>query len=136
MTTTPKSLPTPPEAPKPVLKTWKPTTAGILTLIAGIFNLIIGIVAAVFGSMFGEIMSRFSVQIPANAAGAGPIIIIVGVVILVLGIVSIVGGIFAIQRRVWGLGLAGAICAFFPPPVIILGILSIIFLAQGKKEFA
>jgi hypothetical protein len=136
MTTTPNPTPTLTEQPRPVLKTWKPTTAGILTLIAGIFNLVIGIGATVFGSMFGTIMSMFSVQIPSDAAGAWPIIMIVGIVILVLGIASIVGGIFAMQRRVWGLGLAGAICALFPPQVIILGILSIIFVAMGKKEFA
>jgi energy-converting hydrogenase Eha subunit A len=32
--------------------------------------------------------------------------------------------------------LAGAICALFPPPVIILGILAIVFVALGKREFS
>jgi len=56
-------------------------------------------------------------------------------VLIVLGIVSLVGGIFAVQRRIWGVALAGAICALFPPPVIILGILAIVFVALGKREF-
>ena len=56
-------------------------------------------------------------------------------VLIVLGIVSLVGGIFAIQRRIWGMALAGAICALFPPPVIALGILAIVFVAMGKGEF-
>ena len=48
---------------------------------------------------------------------------------------QIVGGIFALRRRVWGLALAGAICAFLVPAGFILGILAIIFVAMGKREF-
>jgi len=33
------------------------------------------------------------------------------------------------------MALAGAIFALFPPPAVIFGILSIIFLAISKREF-
>jgi hypothetical protein len=50
----------------------------------------------------------------------------------VLGIVAIVGGISALRRKRFGLSLAGAICAL---PSIILGILAVVFIAVGKREF-
>jgi hypothetical protein len=77
----------------------------------------------------------------------------VGVPLLVLGVVGIAGGVWAIRRRVFGLSLAGAICALpsviFAVPLgwaigvginaaltsLILGILAIVFVALGKREF-
>ena len=50
----------------------------------------------------------------------------------VLGIVAIIGGISAIKRKRFGLSLAGAVCAL---PSVILGILAVIFVALGKREF-
>ena len=50
----------------------------------------------------------------------------------VLGIVAIVGGISAIRRKWFGLSIAGAIGAL---PSVILGILAVIFIALGKREF-
>jgi hypothetical protein len=44
-----------------------------------------------------------------------------------------VGGIYALKRKVWGLALAGCICALIGP--WILGIPAIIFVALGKNEF-
>ena len=57
---------------------------------------------------------------------------IVGVCLAILGIVAIVGGISAIRRKSFSLSLAGAICA---RPSTILGILAVIFVALGKREF-
>jgi hypothetical protein len=77
----------------------------------------------------------------------------VGVPLLVLGVVGIVGGVSAIRRRGFGLSLAGAICVLpsviFALPLgwaigigvigaltsLILGILAVIFVALGKREF-
>jgi hypothetical protein len=101
-------------------KTWKPTTAGILCIIAGAIATIAGIVIAVVGSIgwfFG---------IPWVSAIGAPSII--------LGIIAIVGGSYALKRRVWGLALAGSICALLGPWVL-LGILAIIFVSLGKGEF-
>jgi len=58
-----------------------------------------------------------------------------GILALIVGIVAIVGGIFAIRRRLWGLALAGAICALFPPHIAVLGILAIIFVSLARGEF-
>ena len=101
-------------------KTWKPTAAGILCIIAGAIGVIIGIVIAVVGGIgwfFG--MPWFSA---------------IGAPIIVVGIIAIVGGSCALRRRVWGLALAGSICALLGPWAI-LGILAIIFVSLGKGEF-
>ena len=104
-------------------RTWKPTTAGILTIVAGVLNLIVGIIVAAVAEWAGAF---------AGFWGLGAI----GAPLIILGIVSIIGGSFALKRRVWGLALAGAICAIFPPPIAVLGVLSIIFLAISKTEFS
>jgi hypothetical protein len=101
-------------------KTWKPTTAGILCIIAGAISVIAGIVIAALGGIgwfFG---------IPWISAIGAPAIVV--------GIIAIVGGSAALRRRVWGLALAGSICALLPPWTI-LGILAIIFVSLGKGEF-
>ena len=101
-------------------RTWKPTTAGILSIVAGVIGLIMGIVVVAVGEMAGAAAGIFGI----GALGA-PVIVLV--------IIAIVGGVFALRRRLWGLALAGAICALC---VWILGIPAIIFIAMGKKEFA
>jgi hypothetical protein len=45
-----------------------------------------------------------------------------------------IGGIFAIIRQIWGLALAGAICAPFQPYVAVLAILPIIFVYLSKTN--
>jgi hypothetical protein len=50
-----------------------------------------------------------------------------------VGILAIVGGIYALQRKIWGLALAGSIAAFFPS--WILGIAAIVLTALSKNEF-
>jgi hypothetical protein len=108
-------------------KTWRPTTAGILTIIAGALNLVGGIVIAAIGTTFLAPLTGLTEFWWFGA---------IGLPLIILGIVSIIGGIFAIRRRVWGMALAGAICALFPPPTVtVLGILSIIFIALSQAEF-
>jgi len=62
---------------------------------------------------------------------------------IALGLVAIVGGIFAIKRKIWGLALAGAICAIVPPhpwgsliwtPVV--GALAVVLLVLSRNEFS
>lgn len=109
-------------------KTWKPTTAGILSIIAGAMGLIVGTVIALLGGAFAWLLGLVPMVPDLLTLSFIPLII--------LGIVAIVGGIYALRRRVWGLALAGAICAFLiPPPITVLGILAIIFVAMGKGEF-
>lgn len=52
--------------------------------------------------------------------------------IIILGIMAVVGGVSVIRRKNFGVSLAGAICAVIWVP---LGILAVIFVVLGKREF-
>jgi hypothetical protein len=105
-------------------KTWMPTTAGILSIIAGAISVIFCIVVVVLGSTIGAFFGFEVVWEWSTFA----------IPLIILGIIAIVGGIYALRRKIWGLALVGAICALFGPAGI-LGILAIIFVSLGKGEF-
>jgi len=115
-------------------KTWKPTTAGILSIVAGALSTIGGVmIALIAGAIAGGLRGYpmwphmpLWIPIPIIAGAAIPV--------MLLGIVAIIGGTYALKRRKWGLALAGAICALFGP-WFVLGILAIIFVVMGKAEF-
>jgi hypothetical protein len=102
-------------------KTWKPTTAGILTIIGGIVGIASGAVMTIIGA-------EFMAGIPGWDLIAG-----IGAGLFVIGIIALIAGIFTLRRKHWGFGLAGAILALFP--IIPLGVLAIIFVSMSKKEF-
>ncbi len=122
-------------------RTWKPTTAGILNIVAGTM----GIVGGIFLIAAGRVIEQLglggiwtgAIDIPATvteAIGVSPgVISALGAIPLVFGIIALVGGIFALQRKTWGLALTGSIFAMFISGV--LGILSIVFVSLGKREF-
>ena len=109
-------------------KTWKPMTAGILSIIAGVLGAVGGIVAATVGRTIGGLwMGPMAVPNITMILGA------IAIPLIILGIVAIVGGIYALRRRIWGLALAGSICSLIC--VWFLEIPAIIFTAMGKNEF-
>ena len=109
-------------------RTWKPTVAGILNIVAGVLGLLAGIGLALMFQILGSLAAEFIPGLPS-----GPLFALIGVPLIILGIVAIVGGIFALRRRIWGLAYAGGICALLL--TLILGILSITFVSLGKSEF-
>jgi len=119
-------------------KTWKPTTAGILTIIAGCGGIGAGAVVALLGGLMGlggTIAGGLGEPaIGLLLGGLAGIIGIIGAGLIGLGVVAIIGGVFALRRRRWGLALAGAICA--TACMTSLGILAIIFVSLGRREFA
>ena len=131
-------------------RTWKPTTAGILTIIEGSMRIAFGIGVIVVGAGVGILAdldwsswieewagayvpgtADIQSMVTAILGVSSTVLIAFGVVVLVCGIIALVGGISAIKRRRWGLALAGAILSL-PSP---MGILAIIFVSLGKKEF-
>jgi len=97
---------TPTEAPKGFI-TKKPVVAGILNILAGVIELILGIVLTLSeGGPFGWLVA--------------------------LGIIAVVGGVCAINRKILGLALTGAICSLGALP---LGIAAIILLVRSRGEF-
>jgi hypothetical protein len=103
------------------------TTAGILAIIAGAIGVIFGLVLAVIGGLGGAALGLVG-MLPLGGFLAGAF-----AVPLIFGIVAIVGGVYALKRRIWGLALAGTICAIFA--VWFLGIPALIFVILGKGEF-
>ena len=103
-------------------RTWKGTTAGILTIVGGVCGIAIGGVLTTVGGAFLS-------GIPGMEIMAG-----IGGGIIAIGVIALISGIFTLRRKSWGFALAGAILALFP--IIPLGVLAIIFVALGKKEFS
>ena len=101
---------------------WKPTAAGVLAIIGGALNLLVALAVSLFMPIAAPFRYAFL------SVGA------IGLLWLATGIIAIVGGVFALQRRRWGLSLAGAICALMPPSTL-LGIASTVFVALGREEF-
>lgn len=102
-------------------RTWKPTTAGILSIIGGICGIVIGAFVATIGEVAGAL---------AGLAWFGAI----GAPLIGMGVVALIGGIYAMRRRAWGFALTGAILAIICGG--IFGILATIFVSMGKREFA
>ncbi|HEX79506.1 MAG TPA: hypothetical protein G4O19_05055 [Dehalococcoidia bacterium] len=116
-------------------RTWMPMVGGILSIISGSLGFIAIAFFLTFGSIFGAAIARdvllslgfWHMGLPMTIIG------IIAIILLCISAVAIIGGIYAIQRRGWGMALAGAICSIFPSQV--LGILAIVFITISRKEF-
>lgn len=106
-------------------KTWMPTVAGILDIIAGSWGVILALIFIFIGGVL-----RFVPDIPPYLF---PIFTALSLPFAIVGILAIVGGIYALKRKIWGLALAGSIAAFFP--AWILGLTAIVLTALSKNEF-
>jgi len=121
----PSSQPPTPRAPVPTtaLKSnpWAALTAGILCIIAGVLDFFVGIIVSVVLGVAGSF---------AGMHGLGGL----GLIWIIAGILAVVGGVFSIQRKAWPMALIASICALIWR-LSLFGILSIIFVSVGKKEF-
>jgi hypothetical protein len=118
-----------------VEKTWKPTVAGILNIIAGVLSLLgfIGvIVAIVIVSSSPFIFDYIPEMVPITGL-LETIMALVAVYLLITGVLPLLGGIYALQRKKWGWALAGSIVAIIGSTVF--GIASTILIALSNDEF-
>jgi len=115
------------------------TAGGVLSIMGGVLELIgggivVGIgIEYIIGGPFWLI--EVITWVPGDVivvTELPAIVIIVGICILALGAIGIAGGVSALRRKSFGLSLAGAICIL---PIVILGILAVIFVSVSKKEF-
>ena len=118
-------------------RTWKPTTAGILNIIAGTLNglgLIFLIIAVI--SFYSMNIRQFFPPDFDPPPEFNPIVIVILIFLIVTTAFTVIGGVFALQRRKWGWALAGSIIAIIALAAINpLGIASTIFLLLSKDEF-
>ena len=118
------------------------SAGGILSIIVGAFEVIGGVMMVALVSLSIPLRPWLPSLLPGvpgfwreHSWAVMPIwpMIIMGGILLVLGIVAIVGGVSAVRRKSFGLSLAGAICALIP--INLLGLLAVIFVSLGKREF-
>jgi hypothetical protein len=120
---------------------------GVLTIIAGVLQIVSVVSLVLYILSPDRLFSILDTMSPlrfvpfiasyllqfiqyGDLEGLGPVLFAVGAG--VLAIVAIVGGISAIRRNRFGLSLAGAICVV---PSGIMGILAVIFVVLGRREF-
>lgn len=115
---------------------WKPTVAGILSIISGVVGLVavFGLIIAI--SVTGGFYIPGTEQIPKFV----PYFLTgIAIPLAILSVLSLVGGICALQRRKWGLALAGSISAIFASIPLLgglpVGITATILTALSKNEF-
>jgi hypothetical protein len=117
--------------------TWKPVVAGILNITLGTLNLfgmfvIIGLLVTFGGGILTVV--RIAEFIPLWMSGmVQGMLIILALLLAVSSSLPLIGGIYAIQRKAWGLALAGSIVATLTAAP--LGIISTILVALSKDEF-
>ena len=112
-------------------KTWKPTVAGIIDIVVGASGLILVIFLIIGVMITGGVFDIPGIEaIPSFVPG---LIFAVAVIVAAVNVLILIGGIHAVQRRNWGLALAGSIAAFVVSN--ILGVIAIIFTALSKDEF-
>jgi hypothetical protein len=115
-------------------KTWMPTVAGILDIVAGALSFV-GIIFA--GAGVGILMlggmgeAELATGIPAGLILG--IIVMLAILAIFADILAIAGGTFALRRKKWGMALTGSIAAFFASWP--LGIAAIVFTVLSKNEF-
>ena len=105
--------------------TWKPTTAGVLTIISGVVYFLCLFCLLIAGVITGAI-SEVPTWVPSLLYG-------LSIPTVILGVLAIIGGVFALKRRSWGMALTGAIAAFIIS--FVFGLCAIIFLVMSKREF-
>jgi hypothetical protein len=112
----------------------KATVAGILDITAGIFGLVGGIPLLVL-ALGGAAVLGMVPDPEANRFAFLPMALFLPLALVgfISGFIAIIGGVSAINRRRWGLSVAGAIAAvfgFFP-----VGIAAVIFTILAEPEF-
>jgi hypothetical protein len=113
-------------------KTVMPATAGTLSILAGAANMLVAFLLfigmLVIQGAIGFVAIPF--WVPVNV----PVVLfLLSIPFIAAGALALVGGIYAVQRKKWGLALAGSVAAFFPCG--IFGLVSVILLVLSGDEF-
>lgn len=111
--------------------------AGILNIVSGgsglfvVVGLII-VISVIGGSTYFEGKEDIPEFVPALLLG-------IAVPLAFFSVMSLLGGIYAIQRKVWGLALAGSISAILASIPFLgglpVGITATVLIALSKSEF-
>ncbi|MEE8420036.1 MAG: hypothetical protein V3R92_01105 [Dehalococcoidales bacterium] len=121
----------------PVETTWKPTVAGIINIVIGVLNMFgMFILMVVLVAIGGGVMalSRIAELMPLWLSGTiQGFMVIAALLMAVFSALLLIGGINALQRKNWGLALAGSIVAILS--TTLPGIAATVLVALSRKEF-
>jgi hypothetical protein len=109
--------------------------SGILSIISGGIGVIESLFMFALTAMVPMMMESFYASDIESMAGVlGAIYVISGIFNLIVSILAIVGGIYALKRKYWGMGLAGAIASILV--FFFTGVPALIFIILGRKEYS
>jgi len=123
------------DAPKQAAQSWMPMVGGTFAIISGTLGFVALAFLITFGTIFGAAIGR-EVLKSLGFWQAGLPLTFIGIIAIpmtAINVIAIIGGVFALQRKHWGMAMAGSICAIIPSQVI--GILAVVFVAMSRKEF-
>jgi hypothetical protein len=112
---------------KPINKTAKPVVAGVFNIVFGAFCLLGVLGLLIAAAVVTGVTADLGIAVSA-------LLVIIAVPLAIVGGLALAGGIVAVQRRLWGLALAGSIATFVSCNV--LGIASVVLIAISKDEFS
>ena len=114
-------------------RSWMPTAAGILNIVAGVLALL-GALALVFVGVVTTTVPQMTPETEDDL----PLALVSGLfwglagLSLLAGLLSTIGGIVALRRTGWAWPLTGAITALFT--AMPIGIFALIFVVLAEKE--
>ncbi len=121
--------------PPPVPRTSTPVAGGVLGIIAGILALISGVI---YLTVSASSITGITLPPQVTIQEVENILRICGAIQVIFGLVAILGGVFAIQRKHFGLAIAGSILGMLGFGLTfgaLLGLISLILVAIARKEF-
>jgi hypothetical protein len=113
-------------------KSWMPTAAGVLNIISAAIRLLVvlGLIIAIIATGNVFVFTGLGFWFPLDVMA---LLWLITIPLAVTGVLALVGGIYALQRKRWGLALAGSIAAFLP--FGILGLVATVFTSLSKDDF-
>ncbi len=99
---------------QPIIKTSKPTIAGILLIVAAIIALlffiqIVMVNDSTIQSVYNSTQSQITQNVNMTQEQLKQGFVICGAVGCIMAVLSILGGILALKRKIWGLALVASI---------------------------
>jgi hypothetical protein len=112
-------------------KHWKAVAGGVLSVIAGSLHLSGWLaVRAILNKLITT--GYFGDDKPfISATNVSKLVL----PLLVMAVIAVIGGIFALNKKFWGIALAGAICAIFSPATWMIGVASTVLISISRHEF-
>jgi len=113
-------------------RSWIPTVAGVLEIVAAICAFVGSLILAFVGVVISEVPDlQHDPDVPLEILTG--LMATLSALVFLGAVVSLVGGIAALRRRSWYWALAGAIAALFV--MTPAGVVALVLVVVGEREF-